>query len=85
MMDNKCIVIIFYWHAKNIMIDVEIPLEISANELIIGLNEGFKLGMDVSDLSKCHLKTENPVTLLKGNKMLKEYKLHNATIIHYTS
>ena len=82
-MENNSIVIIFNWHEKRLMIDVEIPLDITANDLIIGLNEGFKLGMDVNDLSKCHLKTENPVALLKGNKTLKEYRLHNATIIHY--
>lgn len=83
-MDENRIVAIFHWHSKGLMIDIDIPLDITANDLIIGLNEGMNLGMDVNDLSKCYLKTENPIALLKGTKTLKEHGLHNATIIHYT-
>lgn len=83
-MDNNRIVAIFYWHKKELMIDIDIPLDITANDLIIGLNEGFRLGMDTGDISKCHLKTENPIALLRGNRTLKEYGLHNASVIHYT-
>ena len=63
-------------------IDLEIPLNISANELLLGLNTAFSLGIDTTDMSQCYLKTENPIRLLKGNKTLKEYKLRNGTVIN---
>lgn len=83
-MDNNRIVVVLYLHKKGYKMDLDIPLDITVNELIIGLNEGLKLGMDTSDLSKCHLKTENPIAFLKGNKTLDEYGLRNGTVINYT-
>jgi uncharacterized ubiquitin-like protein YukD len=83
--NNKEIIAILRIHRDNATYDVEFPLTITANDLIIGLNKGFNLGMDTSDLAACYLKTENPIALLKGNKELSEFGLHNGTIIHYTS
>lgn len=83
-MNNDRIVAVLHWHKKGCKMDIDIPLDITANELIVGLNDGLKLGMDISDLSKCHLKTENPIAFLKGNKLLKEYGLRNGTVINYT-
>lgn len=83
-MNEEKIIVILYMHRKNKRLDVEIPLNISANELILALNQGFGLGMDTSEISKCYLKTENPIALLKGNKKVSEYELHNGTIINYT-
>lgn len=82
-MNSERIIAVLRWHEHGSMIDIDIPLDITANELLVGLNEGLKLGMDISDLSKCHLKTENPIALLRGNRTLKEYGLHNGTVINY--
>lgn len=75
---------VFRWHKANQQVDVDIPFDISANELIIALNEGLRLGMDTTDLSRCHLKTENPIALLRGNKLLRDFRLREGTIINYT-
>ncbi len=83
-MERDSIVAVFYWQKKKMQMDVEIPLDISASELIVGLNQAFGLGMDVSDLSRCHLKAENPIALLRGNKLLRDYRLRNGTLIQYT-
>ncbi len=83
-MKENMILVIFYQHAKGRKVDIEVPLDITANELIIGLNSGFKLKMNVSDLSGCFLKTENPIAFLHGNRTLQEYGLRNGTVIHYT-
>lgn len=83
-MDNERITAILHIHKKHMMIDVDIPLDITVNELIIGLNQGFQLGMDTGDMSKCYLKTENPIALLKGNKCIAEYGLRNGTTINIT-
>lgn len=69
---------------KNSEVDIDIPLDISANELIIALNNAYELGIDTSDVKKCYLKSENPIALLRGNRELKEFGLRNGTIIYYT-
>jgi len=82
-MENERIIAVLYLHKKKTKIDIDIPLNITANELIIGLNQGFVLGMDTRDLSQCYLKTENPIAFLKGNKTLAEYELRNGTVINF--
>lgn len=69
---------------KGEMHDIEVPVDITANELLIALNQGYELGIDLKDITQCFLKTENPIALLKGNKTLSDYKLHNGTVINYT-
>lgn len=83
-MNNDRITAILHIHNKGLKADVDLPLDITVNELIIGLNEGFGLGLDTSDLSKCYLKTENPTAFLKGNKCIAEYGLRNGTTINIT-
>lgn len=82
-MNNDRIVVTFNNVKENKIIDIDIPLDISVNELIMGLDNAFDLGMDVSNISMCHLQTENPIALLKGNKTVREYGLWNGTIINY--
>lgn len=83
-MDREKIIIILKIHRRNEEYDVEIPTDISANELMIGLNEAFHLGMNTTDTSRNCLKAENPIALLRGNKLVREYGLHTGSIINYT-
>ena len=69
---------------KNEMFDIEVPLNITANEFIISLNQGLQLGVNIDDVSQCYLSAENPIALLRGNKTLSEYGLHDGTIINFT-
>lgn len=64
--------------------DIEIPLHITANELIHALNKGLNLGINLADVSQCYLKTENPIALLKGDITLEEFGLHDGTKICFT-
>lgn len=82
-MENK-IVIIFNHAARKERIDLEVPVDISANDLVLALNSAYDLGIDTSDVKKCYLKAENPIALLRGNKSLSAYGLRNGTIINYT-
>lgn len=82
-MEEK-IVVVFNALKQNLSMDLEIPLNITVQELITGLNEIFNLGVDVSDVKQCYLKTENPVMLLRGNRLLGEYGLHDGSIINFT-
>ncbi|MBQ8488386.1 MAG: EsaB/YukD family protein [Pseudobutyrivibrio sp.] len=82
-MENSA-VIIFNNIKKNESIDLEIPLDITANDLVIGLNTAYELGIDTSDQKKCFLKAENPFALLKGSKKLSDFGVRNGTVINFT-
>lgn len=82
-MENRAVVILKIYK-RNFEVDLEIPLNITANDLVIALNEAYELGIDVLDIKKCYLKCENPIALLKGNKTLKEYGVRNGTVINFT-
>lgn len=82
-MENKAVVI-FKIHNRKKEYDLEIPLDISANELVNALNAAFDLGIDTSNIKNCFFQAENPIALLKGNKLLSEYGIRNGTIINFT-
>lgn len=82
-MENT-IVIIFNREKTNETVDIEIPLNITVRELVIALNQSFDLGIDTTDINQCFLKVENPIMLLRGNKLLSECGLRNGSIINYT-
>lgn len=82
-MDNKAIVI-FKMYKRNVEVDLEIPLDITVNDLVNALNTAYELGIDTSDMKNCYLKTENPIALLKGNRILSDYGIRNGTVINFT-
>lgn len=63
--------------------DIEVPKYITANELIISLNKGLRLGIDMEDTANCFLRAENPIALIKGDTVLEEYQLHDGSILWY--
>lgn len=79
------IIATLYLLKKNLKIDIEIQKNITANELVIALNDAFNLGIDTNDITQCYLKTENPIRLLKGNKKISEFDLRDGTVIYYTN
>lgn len=76
--------IIFNIHKRKTSVDLEIPLNITANELVVALNSAYDLNINIYDIKNCYLKSENPIALLKGNKTLKDYGIINGTIINFT-
>lgn len=83
-MNKDAVIIIFNIIKRNFTVDLEVPLDISANDLVHALNTAYELGIDTSDIKKCYLKAENPIALLKGNKTLAEFGLHNGSVINFT-
>lgn len=83
-MEKNSAVCVFQAHKKEIVDDLEIPLDISANDLVIALNTAYNLGIDTSNIKNCYLKAENPIVLLRGNKTLAEFGLRNGSVINYT-
>lgn len=82
-MDNK-IVIVFNIIKRNFSVDLEIPTDITVRDLVKGLNQAYNLGIDISDIKQCYLKAENPIALIRGNKLLSDYGLRNGSIINFT-
>lgn len=76
--------VVFVIHKRKKSVDLEVPLYISANELVIALNTAFQLEIDTTDIKNCHLKAENPIALLRGNKTLSEFGIRNGSIINFT-
>lgn len=83
-MNKEKAIVIFNITKRNFTADLEIPLDISANDLVNALNIAYELGIDTSDIKNCYLKVENPITLLKGNKTLAEFGIRNGSIINFT-
>lgn len=83
-MDNENAVILFKILKKKITVDLQVPLYITANDLVVALNSGYNLGIDISDIKKSYLKSEQPIALLRGNKTLKEFGVRNGTVVLYT-
>ena len=82
-MNREKAVIIFKILNRKQSFDLEIPLSISANDLVLALNSAYELGIDTSNIKNCYLKAERPITLLKGNKSLENFGVRNGTIIYY--
>ena len=76
---NDKVILQFERNKTNECFDIEVPLAITANELLFALNIGLKLGIDLSDMSQCYLTTENPIALLKGDILLEEFGIHDGT------
>lgn len=65
--------------------DLEIPLGISAQELIWALNAAFSLGITAEKMPTSYLKAENPIALIHGKKTLDAFGVHDGTIIRFES
>lgn len=83
-MNNDTAIVILNITKRNFTVDLEIPLDISANELVIALNKSYDLKIDTTNVKNCFLKAEKPIALLKGNKTLKEFGVRNGTVIYFT-
>lgn len=70
--------------ARGESLDVDVPLTITAGELLQGLNEAYDLGLDTEDASQCYLKAENPVVLMHGRRTLGEFGIMDGSIINVT-
>lgn len=82
-MQDRAIMIVKIFSRKEVY-DIDIPLDISANDLVTALNQAFRLGIDTDNILNCYLKTESPTALIRGNKLLRDYGLRNGSIINIT-
>ena len=65
-------------------VDLEVPLTITANELVNALNTAYGLGIDTNDIKNCYLKAERPIAHLRGNRTLGEFGVRDGTVIRFS-
>lgn len=83
-MNREVAIVVFNIVKRKFSVDLEIPLNITANELVVALNSAYELGIDTTNIKNCYLKAENPIALLKGNKTLREFGVRNGSTIIYS-
>ena len=81
-MKNTAIITIRLFFPQKAEHDIEVPLNISAYDLFVAINETFKLGFDVSIKEECFLRTERPIAFLVGDMLLSDYNLRDGTIVN---
>ncbi len=83
-MKKETVIVEFCIEKRNMKVELEIPLFISANELVHALNEAYELGIDTSNSKECYLKAERPIAFLQGERELEKYGIRNGSIIYFT-
>jgi len=63
--------------------DLDVPLDISANELCSALFQKY-LPEQHSDVQQYYLKAERPIALLRGERTLREYGIRDGSVINIT-
>ncbi len=81
-MSNSAVVK-FINHSSGFELDIEVPLDITAQDLFIALNRGMKLGINENDRYNFFLKAEKPVAFLSGSETLDKFGVRNGTIINF--
>ncbi|MGN1170121.1 MAG: EsaB/YukD family protein [Lachnospiraceae bacterium] len=82
-MEQETAIIILDLIKRGQSVDLEVPLYITANELVLALNTAYDLGINTDDIKNCYLKAERPIALLRGNRTLEEFGVRNGTRIHF--
>lgn len=78
---KETIIVQFERQKTGELFDLEIPMNITANELLYSLNTGLGLGVNLSDVKENYLISENPVALLRGDVLLECFGLHDGSKI----
>ena len=75
------VIVTFCSAEKNIKADIEVPTDITTMDLLKALNFAFDLEIDTSDIKQCYIKVENPIALMRGNRLVSDYKIRNGSIL----
>lgn len=78
------VIVQFIMHSRRRTVDLEIPLDMTARELLLALNQAYVLGIAADKMAESSLSCERPTALLRGNRTLREIGLRNGSAIHFT-
>ncbi len=74
-------IVVFNIVSRDFFEDIDVPLDITANDLIKALNKVYALNIDTSDIKNCYLKAERPIALLRGSRTLAEFGIRSGSRI----
>lgn len=77
----KNVVVDFIDQNAGFIEEIEVPLDITANDLIYALNEAYDLGINSENVFENYICMENPVAFLRGEKTLRDFKMRNGSRI----
>ena len=77
------VIVQFLNEINGMQMDLEIPVDITANELIMALDYSFHLGIDFNNETECHMVSENPTVLLIGEQTIEEAGINDGSVIIY--
>lgn len=81
--DQDKAIITVYLIKQGISKDLEVPLDISANELCEALFHQYYPEHE-GDVEQFFLRSERPIALLRGEKTLREYGIRDGSVINIT-
>ncbi|MCD7760850.1 MAG: EsaB/YukD family protein [Clostridiales bacterium] len=81
-MENKAIVR-FQIVQRKVLVDIEVPLDISAEELIGALNEAYSLGISREAAATGFLVCEQPTVQVRGGSTLRDLGIRDGSILRY--
>ena len=71
----------FFEEKDGKMRELEIPLDITANDLIRCLDKAYGLHLDVKNIYGCQFVMENPVARLHGDRTLEEFGMRDGSVV----
>ena len=82
-MPSNCVIITLNLIRKNETHDLEVPLDISANDLCSAIYLKY-IPDQYGDIRRYCLKAERPIALLRGERTLREYGIRDGSVINIT-
>ena len=80
-MERNTAIITINLFKKEYTHDLEVPLDISVNELCSVMNELYHFGQG-EQASLHYLRSERPIALLRGEQTLRDYGIRDGSIIN---
>ena len=82
-MNNKTAIITVYLHKSSKSVDLEVPLDITANDLCTFIFRKY-IPEQFGDMQRYYLRAERPIALLRGERTLREFGIRNGSVINIT-
>jgi len=82
-MPANCAIITLNIIKMNETHDLEVPLDITANDLCSAVYNKY-IPEQYGDMSRYYLKAERPIALLRGERTLREYGIRDGSVINIT-
>lgn len=79
-MINEKITCSFIDKVNNRACDMEIPLDITCDDLVKAINESMKLNIEIPS-KNAYFRSENPIALIQGDRTLGELGLRVGSVI----